>query len=84
MENTNFSSNGKTKPIGEVMWYKGKRIKVVEGFACESCCFYENEGCERPYGYGVCTSVLRTDNKNVHYEYVEKQMKEIGWLHELL
>lgn len=60
---------GETVKIGAERWYKGKKIVVVEGFSCTGCVFNPGAGCVRPYGYGVCTSVLRTDSKNVHYEY---------------
>ena len=61
-----------TKKIGEVLWWKGKRIVVVEGFGCDSCVF-NADGCKRPYGFGVCTSVLRTDKINIHYEYAKTE-----------
>ena len=68
MSDTQWIAKAETKKIGEVLWWKGRRIVVVEGFACDDCAFFEG-GCQRPYGYGVCTSVLREDNKNVHFEW---------------
>ena len=63
-----------TYEVGTVLWWKGKEITVVEGYACDDCVFNIG-GCQRPYGYGVCTGGLRADGKNIHYEHKKKKSK---------
>lgn len=72
MSEVSFIAKAQTYEVGTVLWWNGREIRVVEGFACDDCVFNIG-GCQRPYGYGVCTGVLRTDGKNVHFEYKKKK-----------
>lgn len=63
----------RTRPVGDVFTYQGKKYEVKEGKACVGCDFFGERGkpCEAAIQvFGLCFHGMRYDNKDVIFKEV--------------